>query len=223
MDAFFSIFEFIGIIASAVSGALQGIKYKMDLFGVVVLSIITALGGGLIRDIVIGYIPPAMFRNPLLVCAAIITALIVFTIAYITYGRRSERYAVAEEWVLFASDTVGLAAYTVIGIEAAVRAGQGGFGLLLFVGVITGTGGGMLRDILCCRIPYIFRKHVYAVASAAGAIAYILIMRVSSPKLAMPIGFVVIIIIRTFAKLFKWNMPVVGRNRKPEADNEVGN
>ena len=223
LDTVFRIFELVGIVASAVSGSLKGIKHRMDLFGVAVLAIITALGGGLIRDIVIGSVPPAMFKNPLYVSAATAVSFIVFVIAYITYGKGDEKYPKAEEWMLFISDTIGLAAYTVTGIEAAVRVGQTGFGLLLFVGVITGTGGGMLRDIICRQIPSIFKKHVYALASAAGAVACVVMLRSPLPDLAMPVGFAVIIIIRVLAKSFKWNMPVVGGKGKgiPECRDSI--
>lgn len=203
MDALFAIFELIGTISFAISGAMEAMRHKMDLFGVAMLGVITATGGGVLRDLVIGSTPPRVFRDP--TCAALALAVALFTFLMMKCLRVSEiRFAKTREFLYQAADTAGLAAFTVLGIESA---GAGNGALLLFVGMITGVGGGVLRDVLAGTVPSIFRKHIYALASAAGAIADILLMRVLPEEAAMLCGFAVVVVIRVLAINFHWNLP----------------
>ena len=203
MDVLFAIFEIVGTVSFAISGAMEAIRHKMDLFGVVMLGVITATGGGVLRDVVIGAIPPRVFRDPLCAILAAIVALAVF-IALRCFQTSAAHFARVRELLYFAADTAGLAAFTVLGIESA---GGGNGALLLFVGIITGVGGGVLRDVLAGSVPSIFRKHIYALASAAGALADILLMRVLPNEIAMLAGFGVVALIRILAAHFRWNLP----------------
>ena len=163
MDVLFSIFELLGTVAFAVSGAMEGVRHRMDLFGVTLLGLVTAIGGGVLRDLVIGQIPPKVFRDSRCAVLAILVALAVFIILKLTQERKPRALARLRDRLYFLSDTLGLAAFTVLGIESA---GPGrNTGLLLFVGMITGVGGGVLRDILAGSVPSILRKHIYAVGS----------------------------------------------------------
>ena len=203
MDLLFAIFEIIGTVSFAISGAMEAIRHRMDLFGVVMLGIITATGGGVLRDVVIGAIPPRVFRDPTCAVLAFAVAIVVF-LAMRFFASKGDRFVRTREYLYFFADTAGLAAFTVLGIESASRADAA---LLLFVGIITATGGGVLRDMLAGSVPSIFRKHIYALASAAGALADILLMRIASPELAMLTGFGVVVIVRMLAAHFRWNLP----------------
>ncbi len=201
MQTYILIMELIGSVAFAVSGAIQAIRHKMDIFGVTVLGLVTAVGGGIIRDIVIGDLPPKMFRNPACAIVAVITSLIVFWISPRT------RYAKWTEKALYVADSIGLAVFTAVGVQSAVQLGHTGLSLMLFVGVITGVGGGVLRDIFTGTIPYIFRKHIYATASLSGVIMIWLLSKITHFSYALIIGAALIIVIRLIAILFHLNLP----------------
>ena len=205
MDVLFSIFELLGTVAFAVSGAMEGVRHRMDLFGVTLLGLVTAIGGGVLRDLVIGQIPPKVFRDSRCAVLAILVALAVFIILKLTQERKPRALAHLRDRLYFLSDTIGLAAFTVLGIESA---GPGrNTGLLLFVGMITGVGGGVLRDILAGSVPSILRKHIYAVASLAGALADVLLMHILPAEIAMLAGFGLVVLIRLAAAHCKWNLP----------------
>ena len=205
MDVLFAAFELIGTVAFAISGAMEGVRHRMDLFGVTMLGLVTAIGGGVLRDLVIGEIPPKVFRDSRCAVLAMCIALAVFIVMKLSLRRKGSRLANLSEHLYFLSDTLGLAAFTVLGIESAGPTRN--TGLLLFVGMITGVGGGVLRDVLAGSVPSIFRKHIYAVASLAGALADVLLMRILPAEIAMLAGFAVAALIRIVAAHYKWNLP----------------
>lgn len=204
------IFDLIGTIAFAISGAFVGIHKKMDIFGVNVLAITTACGGGLMRDIIIGHVPPRMFENPVYVLVAAIVANIVFICMY-RHDHMPSNLAVVYEKMLFWFDTLGLAAFTVDGVTVGVDAGfyENPF-LLCFLGFMTGVGGGALRDVLANQTPDIFRKHIYALAAIAGGICMVLLFSLTeSQKAAMIGGFLLVLVLRVLAAHYRWNLPTV--------------
>ena len=205
MDVLFAAFELIGTVAFAISGAMEGVRHRMDLFGVTMLGLVTAIGGGVLRDLVIGEIPPKVFRDSRCAVLAMCIALAVFIVMKLSLRRKGSRLANLSEHLYFLSDTLGLAAFTVLGIESAGPTRN--TGLLLFVGMITGVGGGVLRDVLAGSVPSIFRKHIYALASLAGALADVLLMRILPAEIAMLAGFGVVALIRIVAAHYKWNLP----------------
>lgn len=151
MTNLMSVFEIIGSIAFAISGSMLAIKKEMDLFGILILGIVTSVGGGAIRDIVIGNTPPAMFQNPKCTVISSITAIVVFLI-WKLYNRNTIAEKIARRTdnmyhnLLFWSDTLGLAAFTILGMEATISFLHTDQCLLIaFVGLITGVGGGILR------------------------------------------------------------------------------
>ena len=199
------ILELIGSVAFSVSGAMTGIKKNMDIFGVMILGLVTAVGGGVIRDLVLGITPPATFQNPIYATTALITAIIVF-LPFIQ--KLLHRYHKAYDLLLFAMDTLGLGVFTVIGVRAAFNlSGDYGLFLMTFVGVITGVGGGVIRDVLAGNTPYIFVKHIYACASLAGALVTTLLWRVLPSLWAMALGLVLIVVIRILSAHFRWSLP----------------
>lgn len=205
MDALFAIFEIVGTVSFAISGAMEAIRHKMDLFGVAMLGLITAIGGGVLRDIVIGTIPPRMFRDPTCAIIALTVSLLVFIV--LRCSRKHKPHSgKALEILYVTADTLGLGVFTVLGIQSA---GDGNMALLLFVGMITGVGGGVLRDVLAGSVPSIFRKHIYALASLAGALVDILLMRAFTTEIAMLAGFGTVVLIRMLAIKFRWNLPKI--------------
>ena len=137
-------FDLIGTIAFAISGALVGVNRRMDLFGIIVLAVSTACGGGMIRDITVGNIPPNMFRNPLYVGIAAGVAVVVFILFY-SHAKMPRRMAPVYDKMLFWFDTLGLAAFTVDGIMVGIGCGYGDNAfLLVFLGFLTAVGGEFL-------------------------------------------------------------------------------
>ena len=204
------IFDLTGTIAFAISGAFVAIRKKMDIFGVIVLAITTACGGGMLRDLIIGDIPPKMFRNPFYVAVSAIMALIVFSFMY-RHQKMPGKIAPIYDNILFWFDTLGLAAFTVDGVMIGINAGyeKNAF-LIIFLGFITGVGGGALRDIMADQMPDIFVKHIYAVASIAGGISMTLFLIIlHSRRIAMIGGFSVVMILRFMAMKYQWNLPRV--------------
>ena len=150
LSVFFMI-EIVGTIAFACSGALVAIKKNLDLLGVIVLGVTTAVGGGMLRDLLIGIHPPALFVNPVYVLAAFVAVLILF--AFVRY-RRITMEALSSLWyerVMNLLDAIGLGAFTVVGIDTAIGAGFGGYKfLMIFLGVITGVGSAAQARVRLC-------------------------------------------------------------------------
>lgn len=203
------IIEIIGTVAFASSGAMIAIRKNMDIFGINVLAITTALGGGLIRDLILGINPPNMFRDSSYALWAIATACVLFVIFKWRKRLLESHWIEKYEQLMGIMDAIGLGAFTVIGIDKAIQMGYDSTFLLIFVGVITGVGGGMLRDIMAGNTPFIFVKHVYACASIAGAIVCLLARLIFLDYVAMIIGAVVVILIRILAARYRWNLPKV--------------
>lgn len=196
--------EIIGTVAFAASGAMTAIKKNMDIFGVIILGLTTSIGGGAIRDIILGITPPTTFKHPLYAFVAIIVSIIVFLPFCVNRIKKSHKKF---DVFLLLMDSVGLGVFTVSGIQTAysVNTDNSAF-LLIFVGVITGVGGGVLRDIMAGDTPYIFVKHFYATASFIGAIICVLLWNKNS-TLAVTLGAAVIIILRLLAAKFRWKLP----------------
>ena len=204
----FLIIELIGPVAFACSGAMVAVQKQLDLLGVIVLGVTTAVGGGMLRDLLIGIHPPILFVKPVYVLTAFLAVLVLFTI--IRFSRitlevlKSETY----ERAMNLMDAIGLGAFTVTGIDTAVEAGLGDYRfLIIFLGSITGVGGGVLRDIMAGQTPAILKKHIYACASIAGAVSYTLLMGIIGHNLAMVISAVLVVTIRILARRYKWNLP----------------
>lgn len=191
------ILEIIGTVAFAISGASIAIKKGMDIFGIAVLGTTTAVGGGIIRDLILGINPPLAFKNPIYAIVAIIVSLLVFSTK--SYIEISE-----DNIVVLLMDDIGLGIFTVVGVKAGMP--YNSLFLSVFVGVLTGVGGGVLRDLFAGNIPLIFSKHFYACASIIGAIASCLIWRFN-PDISMIFGAIIVIILRIFAVKYNWNLP----------------
>ncbi len=208
--------EIIGVTASSVSGAFTAIRKEMDAFGVVILGLTAATGGGVLRDLILGNTPPKIFRDPTYAIIAIAVALVTFIAVYMhKLHYRSKLYDI----VMLFMDTLGLAAYTVSGMGVAYAQPQNySTYLIVFVGVITGVGGGVLRDLFAGNRPYIFVKHIYALASLAGALTFALLRSAAGEGFSMIAGMLVIVVIRLLSAHFKWNLPkITGEDAEPPA------
>lgn len=207
-NLFIFILNTIGIIAFSISGAMVAIDEELDLFGVIFLGIITSMGGGITRDILLGQLPPQMFNSPFNIVTSTTTSLLVFMIAYITrdYYRK---HTVEIDKLNNIFDAVGLGVFTIAGMQIAISSGFSNNRILLVcLGVITGVGGGLIRDIIVNRKPIIFARHIYAVASIIGACTYVFTLNHGvSDTFSTLVGIIVIFIIRMLAATFKWNLP----------------
>lgn len=205
------IMEVVGTIAFASSGAMVGIRKSMDVFGVNVLGITTAIGGGIIRDLILGITPPNVFRNYIYVTISILTSCILFLIIYIKNEILSSRFMEQYEQVMILFDAIGLGIFTTVGINTAINMGiEHNIFLLTFVGVVTGIGGGMMRDIMAGVTPFVLVKHVYASASIIGAIIYIVSIKLNINNVfSMVFSSLIVIIIRIASAKYKWNLPKI--------------
>lgn len=208
MEDVMFVLELIGAAAFAVSGAMVAIEKKADIFGVLFLTVTTALGGGVIRDVLIGRIPPVMFVSYWYLLISVVAALAVFIDAYL----RSEKYKLhldKLDAVNNVFDAIGLAVFTVSGMNAAMPVSDNVI-LVLFVGMCTGVGGGMLRDVMTNTMPKVLRKRVYAVASLiGGGLYYVMHVLDINQLLSVGCGMLVIFALRLFATIYKWNLPSV--------------
>lgn len=204
----FFVIEIIGTIAFACSGAMVAIEKQLDLLGIVVLGVTTAVGGGMVRDLIIGINPPALFVDPVYVLTAFVAVMALFCIVRYQHITIRVLESVAYERVMNLLDAIGLGAFTVVGIDTAIGAGYGEYRfLIVFLGVITGVGGGILRDIMAGQTPAVLKKHVYACASIAGALCYVLLMDTCSEDTSMIASALLVVVIRVLARHYKWNLP----------------
>ncbi len=205
MDSVFFVLEIIGVIAFAISGATVAIKSKMDIFGVTVLGLVTAVGGGIIRDLLLGIAPPTMLLNPL-------PSIIAITVSVLTFILHNKKLILNKsKWsslLILSSDAVGLGVFTVMGINTVFSVIQNpNIFICAILGVVTGVGGGVLRDVMSNNKPYIFVKHFYACASLSGALVYFLIYPFINKVLSALICIILITTLRILAARFHWELP----------------
>ncbi len=201
------IIEIIGTIAFTISGAMVAINRKMDIFGVSVLGVTTAVGGGMIRDISLSTIPNSLLK-PVYIEMSIITAIVVFVFVYFSKVQSKGKHKVMYDNIMMAMDSLGLGIFTAVGVSKGISIGYADSTLLLvFLGTITGVGGGLLRDIMAGVQPYIFTKHIYACASIVGAFVYIWVYSIFGEIFAMFGSTVVVVVIRYLARYYEWDLP----------------
>ena len=212
--AIITVMEIIGTVAFAVSGSIIAARYELDLFGVMLVGCVTAVCGGMLRDIILGLFPPAVFTNKILLALAAVTSLLVFIISYLN-SKRFEKLKHSIENINILFDAIGLAAFSITGIEVAFKSGHGENALLtISMGVITGIGGGIVRDILVDKIPYVLKKHIYALASITGSIIYYLIRQTGNRVIGLFVAVPVIVIIRLLAAMYHWKLPRIKLENK---------
>lgn len=196
--------DILGTIAFAISGVLTALNKRLDPFGILIIAFATAVGGGTLRDVLIDA-PVAWMRN--LTYVYVIVGSTIFAVIFrkrLGYIRKS----------LFLFDTIGIALYTVVGVEKGIEAGFSPV-ICVALGTMTACFGGVLRDILCNEIPIIFRKEIYATACILGATAYFLMNETLIPE-----GFIVIIagaiviVVRLLAVYYNLSLPSIYRQNE---------
>ena len=194
--------DLIGTFVFALSGAVAGVRQRLDIFGVLVLSFAAASAGGIMRDLLIGSVPPVAIRDWRYLAASLLAGLLVFV-----WFPRSRRLSRARNLVLI-FDAAGLGLFAVAGTQKAL-----GYGLnpvtAALLGLLTGIGGGMLRDVLVAEIPNVLRADLYAVAALAGAVVVVLgYLLAAEPTGAAILGAAVCFCLRLFAIRRGWQLPV---------------
>ena len=200
IDGFISILDYLGTIAFAVTGASKAISHKADIFGIIVLATVVGVGGGVTRDVIFGRFPTA-FSDPIYVALTAITGVVVFFL----FTKMKKQMNV---WLIF--DAVGLGVFSILGASIAYQIVGLNFLSMLFGGMITAIGGGILRDVFVREIPIVFVKEVYAIASIIGiVIFYVMLYFAVEIHLASIIGIVTATGIRLLAMKYNWNLPKV--------------
>ena len=221
MDLFYTIIESIGVVAFSISGAMVAIRRKTDLFGVILLAIITTLGGGLTRDVIFSFTPPAFFNSKEYLLLSTIVSVIVFLFArkfskscFIRgfMKKVSNTYLQNEikiEHINDIFDALGLGIFAVMGVKVAFEQGYETDALIsITCGAVTCICGGMLRDVLTNSTPFVLVKRIYALAAIAGAsVYYVMYVNDINDSLSIIVGLTVTFILRVLAMAFKWNMP----------------
>lgn len=202
------ILEILGTIAFAISGSIIGMKSKLDLFGVVVLASITATFGGILRDVLLGVFPPMSLRNPMYIFLSILVGIICFYVVYFQIEDKVAKRKRVKDLLLW-MDSIGLGIFTVVGIaQAYLLYPDGSTSLFVLSGVLTGVGGGLIRDIIVNDLPQIFRKDIYASASIVGALVCAVCIHKQVPMSAwMLFGTMLITVIRLIAAYRNWELP----------------
>ncbi len=204
LDRFFYVFDLIGTLVFATSGALTAVKKKLDLYGLFVLALVTALGGGLIRDALLGRTPPMVFTDILYVSATLLGSLLVVLF------HQSFRHLITPLRVM---DAVGLGIFTVIGAKISLSMDASWFAAIM-MGIVSGTGGGMIRDVLSGEVPLVLQREIYAVASLLGAALYVALayLAIIPDSVSALVSASVIAIVRMVAVLKNWHLPKIPGN-----------
>ena len=209
MDTFLIVLEYIGMFAFSASGAMVAIDKEVDYIGVLLMSLVTCFGGGIMRDILLGCTPPRFFTEfaPfIIVCVCTTVVVIIFATvfkrAFINYEKRIND-------VNNVVDALGLGAFAVGGVVISVESGFTSPLVAITMGIISSVGGGLTRDLILRDIPFILRKRIYILASLLGAsLYYVLAVTLKFDALiSCIIGVVSTFILRILATIFKWNIP----------------
>ncbi|WP_405396012.1 trimeric intracellular cation channel family protein [Maribacter sp. Asnod2-G09] len=202
---FYFIIDILGTIAFAISGVLVAMDKRLDAFGVFIIAFVTAVGGGTLRDLLIGIKPVGWLNAPMHLLIIVITVLLaIIFVKQLKYVRKS----------LFLFDTIGIGLYTMVGIEKGLAADLPPV-MCIALGTITACFGGVIRDILCNEIPVIFRKEIYATVCILGGLVYFLLIQFPIQNtIAYSMAIVTIIIMRVLAVRFKISLPNIYREEK---------
>ncbi len=200
---FFEVVDILGTIAFAISGVLVALEKRMDAFGVLIIAFVTAVGGGTLRDMMVGIHPVSWMNNITYVYVIISSAILAVVFRkHIYYLRKS----------LFLFDTIGIGLYTVVGIETGLVAGLHPI-ICVALGTMTACFGGVIRDILCNEIPIIFRKEIYATPCILGGFSYFLLREfVADSNFIFVIAGFIVIITRLIAVRLKISLPSLYRD-----------
>jgi uncharacterized membrane protein YeiH len=196
MDLFILTIDYGGTFVFGISGALAGMKRNFDVFGVFILGLVTAIGGGTLRDLLIGSTPVGWMLSPIYVY--IVMAAMTFTYLFRAHLRKLRRS-------MFLFDTIGIALYTILGLQKALDFGLSPL-ISVMLGVVSATFGGVIRDVLSGEVPLIFRKEIYASACLAGAVFFLLVDSWLGNVAGMATAISVVFLIRFLAVRYHWSL-----------------
>ena len=200
IDGFISILDYLGTIAFAVTGASKAITHKADIFGIIILATVVGVAGGITRDVIFGRFPTA-FSDPIYISITVVVGVVMFFL----YTKFRSKMNI---WLVF--DAIGLGVFSILGASIAYQVVGMEFLPMLFGGMITAIGGGILRDVFVREIPIVFVKEVYAVASIIGIVVFYGILNAGVDiQIASVIGIVVATGTRLLAMKYNWNLPKV--------------
>lgn len=198
------VFDLVGTFAFAISGAMAGVLHRFDVFGVLVLAFVTAVAGGITRDLLIGAVPPDAFAHWRYLLVALVAGLLTFRFFPIAKGLRHP---------VQIFDAVGLATFAVVGTNKALAFGIG-WPMAAILGMLSGIGGGMLRDILSAEVPIVLRAEIYAIAALAGALVVALGSLLPLPQpLFVAAGACLCFALRVVGMQRSWALPVASKDR----------
>lgn len=198
IDGFISILDYLGTIAFAITGALKAISHKADIFGIIVLATVVGVAGGIMRDVIFGRFPTA-FSDPIYISLTVAAGIVTFFL----YSKLKNQM---NAWLVF--DAIGLGVFSIIGASITYQIVGLSFLPMLFAGVLTAIGGGILRDFFVREIPIVFVKEVYAVASVLGITIFYLALSLGVDiQVASVIGIVSATGMRLLAMKYNWNLP----------------
>jgi uncharacterized membrane protein YeiH len=192
--------DLFGVFVFAVSGAFDGVKHQLDLLGIMVLAVVTGVGGGIIRDLILGETPPASFHNETYLLVCLLGSFVVMLTA-----RYVNRYW---EWVRLA-DAIGLGVFTAIGSVKAANHGLGIIGVLM-LGSMTAVGGGLIRDLFVREVPMILRADFYASAAIIGSACLLIARQLGATEnVQIAIATSTAILIRCLAIKYRFSLPKI--------------
>lgn len=198
IDGFISILDYLGTIAFAITGASKAISHKADIFGIIVLATVVGVAGGIMRDVIFGRFPTA-FSDPIYISLTVAAGIVMFFL----YSKLKNQM---NTWLVF--DAIGLGVFSIIGASIAYQIVGLSFLPMLFAGVLTAIGGGILRDVFVREIPIVFVKEVYAITSVVGiTIFYLVLSSGVDIQVASVLGIVSATGMRLLAIKYDWNLP----------------
>lgn len=202
----FRVIDIAGIAAFSIAGAFAAMEKKLDVFGIFVIAFVTALGGGTLRDVLIGEVPVRWMLD--LSPAAIV---LLSTIAAMTFTKAIKNF----HKILLLFDSIGLGFFTVLGIQTGITLDFHP-AICIALGTITACFGGVIRDISLNNIPLIFQKEIYATTCIFGGIIFFLLQMVEEPKMPLEIICITtIVMLRLLAMRFNWQLPAIGKSEPP--------
>jgi len=200
------IIEIVGTAAFSIAGAFAAMEKRLDVFGVFIISFITALGGGTLRDVLIGKVPV----NWMLDLSSAVVVLIT-TIAVLFFKSVIKNY----HNVLLFFDSIGLGFFTVVGIQTGIALDLHPI-ISISLGTITACFGGVIRDVSLSNIPLIFKKEIYATTCILGGIIFFVLLNLGVPKLPVEIiCLVIIVLFRLLSVKYHWHLPTIYKPEKP--------
>ena len=207
LDTVLAIIEYIGVVSFAISGAIMAIDKENDFVGVIFLAIITTFGGGMIRDLFIGNTPPVFFSLYALALTCVGTAALTFILAAVfkkQYVKHEELINKINNYI----DALGLGVFVISGAGLCIDLGITNPFLIIVMGVISGTGGSLTRDIIMNEIPALLRKRVYLVAAGLGAALYYILYSYGVSELfSVTVSVLLIVAVRVLSTIFRLNFP----------------